>query len=271
MKGFVVNTTKSALAKVPENERILFLLLGHLANELSVLKKLFFFCAHSGVEDKWQRRANIVQALVVARVLIGKLCEGWELLNWYFFRNGLSKTYEPLLEVEGRETLSNLKRYFSKKNLIRNVRNSLSFHYSGEIIAKAFETAPENEPDEWQMCQTDNVGNCLFFSSEAVVNHALLDIILPGQPQEAMDRLFSESTEVASWFIDVISCLLEIIVQRHLLDNEGRLKMVPVDIGPVLSMDEVYVPYFVSKPAAENGDSPSMNREENHGMEAKSV
>jgi len=47
MKGFEINTTKSDLAKMPENERILFLLLGHLANELSVLKKLFFFCAHS--------------------------------------------------------------------------------------------------------------------------------------------------------------------------------------------------------------------------------
>ena len=255
MKGFEINTPKSELDKMPEAERTLFLLLGHLANELSILKKLFFFCGHSEAEEKWRRRANNAQALVMARVLIGKLWEGWELLQRYFFGNTLSKIYQPLLEVEEQKALSNLKKYFGKDNLIKNVRNSFSFHYSGEVIAKAFETTPENETDEWQMCQTDNVGNSLFFSSELVINHALLEIILPGQPQEAMDRLFEESTKVAGWFIDVISGCMTIIAERHFLDEDGGLEMVAVDIGPVQAMDDVRVPFFVSAPKAKNDGS----------------
>jgi len=255
VKGFEINTPKSQLEKMPEAERTLFLLLGHLANELSVLKKLLFFCGHSEAEDKWQRRANNAQALVMARVLIGKLCEGWELLQRYFFGNRLSKLYQPLLEPEEQKALSDLKKYFGSDNIIKNVRNSFSFHYSGEVMAKAFETTPENETDEWQMCQTDNVGNSLFFSSELVVNHALLEIILPGQPQEAMERLFEESTKVASWFIDVISGCMTVIAERHFLDENSRLEMVAIDIGPVPAIDDIRVPYFVSAPKAKNDDS----------------
>ena len=236
---------------MPENERVLFLLLGHLANELSVLKKVFYFCGHLEAEEKWQSRANKAQALVMARVLIGKLCEGWELLQRHFFRNGLSKIYEPLFGAEEQKALSNLKRYFGRDNLIRNVRNSFSFHYPGSVIAEAFETTPENETNEWQMCQTDSVGNSLFFSSELVVNHALLEMILPGQPQEATDQLFGETTEVGKWFIDVISGCMDIIAERHFLDKDGKMKMVSVDIGPLQSMDDVYVPYFVSRSKGE--------------------
>jgi hypothetical protein len=254
LEGYEINTPKSDLARVPEPERILFLLLGHLANELSVLKKLFFFCAHSEAQDKWQRRANNAQALVMARTLIGKLYEGWRLLDGCFFKSGLSRIYEPLLEADEREALSRLKKYFSKGNLIKDVRKKFSFHYSSDVIANAFETTPENEADPWQTCQTDSDGNTLYYSSELVINHATMEMIVPGRPEEATDRLFKESTEVARWFIDVIAGCMTIIVTRHFSDSKGKIEMAPVDIGPVQAMDAIRVPYFVSPPRSKNDE-----------------
>jgi hypothetical protein len=142
VKAVEIDTRKSELAKVPEAERTFLLLLGHLANELAVLSKLFLFCSEFESDDKWKRRAAPAQALVVGKLLVGKLSEGWELLQQSFFGSKLSQLFEPRLSPEAKEAIHHLKRYFGKENLIRNVRNRYSFHYSVEDIRGVFDHVP---------------------------------------------------------------------------------------------------------------------------------
>lgn len=250
MNGHEINIPIAKLLDMPETERNLFLMLGHLANELSMLKKLFLFCSHSESVDKWQSRANNAQALVMARVLIGKLWEGWLLLQKCFFGSKLSQQYDSLLSAEAKESLSSLKRYFNiKDNMIKKLRDNFSFHYSCEEMTKAFARTTESETDELQMYIGDNVGNSLFFASEHIVNQSLLETVLPGKPnEEAMERLVEESTQVAGWFIHVISGCMDVIAERYFLNENGRLEISAIDIGSVQAMNEIRVPYFVSAP-----------------------
>lgn len=186
----------------------------------------------------------------MARILIGKLWEGWQLLQKYFFGAKLSKDYDSLLSEKEKNYLSNLKKYFAKDNLIKNMRNDFSFHYSAEAMKKIFWEISENDPDNCQIYIGDNIGNSLFFVSEYVINNALLESILPGNQQEAMDKLFKESTEVARLFTEVISGCMNVIAEKYLLNENGQLDITAVDIGSVQAMDDIHIPYFVSAPHA---------------------
>jgi hypothetical protein len=105
-------------------------------------------------------------------------------------------------------------------------------------------TCPDT--DEWQLCLADSTGNSLYYSSELVVNHALLHAISPGAPQQAMDRLVDETTKVTGRFIDLINGCMIVFAERHLLDADGKLPMRPIDIANVPSTDDVQIPYFVT-------------------------
>jgi len=244
VKAVEIDTKKSELTRVPEAERTFFLLIGHLANELNVLNKLLFFCSQFETSEGWERRASTAQALVVGKILAGKLSEGWELLQRSFFSSKLSQLFEPLLAPEAKEALGHLKRYFGKENLIRNVRNRFSFHYSVEDVRGVFDQMPDT--DEWQMCLADSNGNSLYYSSELVVNYALLDAIAPGTPQQAMEKLLEETTKVTGWFIALINGCMVVFAERHLLDSDGKLEMRPVAIADVPSKDDVRIPYFIA-------------------------
>jgi hypothetical protein len=130
MKIVRIKIPKSLVAQLPEKERTFFFLMGHFGNELNVLQKLFYWCAIYSSDDEIRQRAHATQALVVAKLLIGKLYEGWALTEKVFFASHLSKVYEPLLMGEGKTGLDHLKRYFGRENLLNKVRNKFAFHYS---------------------------------------------------------------------------------------------------------------------------------------------
>jgi hypothetical protein len=94
-----IKLTQAQLDAVPEQERVLMVLLAHAANELNTLTKLFHFCSTQKAPTPIEEQARNAQALVLARVLAGKLYECWELLQRAFFGARLSQTYEPEFDI----------------------------------------------------------------------------------------------------------------------------------------------------------------------------
>ena len=72
--------TKQQLSLFPEKERVLLIQIGHLANELTTLTKLLIY-AHTDSSIDVVRKAYTMQASVIARICIGKVFEGWRLLE----------------------------------------------------------------------------------------------------------------------------------------------------------------------------------------------
>ena len=84
---------KKQLSLFPEKERVLFIQIGHLANELTILMKLLIY-AHTNSSLDVVRKAYTMQASVIARICIGKIFEGWRLLKTNLFASSLSKKYD---------------------------------------------------------------------------------------------------------------------------------------------------------------------------------
>lgn len=245
MKIFRVSTPKTVLERIPDSERVLYVLLGHLANELNVLNKFFFFSSHFDTKEKWLTRAHTMQALLVARMLIGKISEGWQLLHQGFFATKLSKTYETAMTDAATSALDNLKRYFGKDNLIVNARNRFSFHYSLADTRVALEKAPNS--DEWEIYLAEQQMNGLYYVSEMITSYALLEMIEPGNHKRAMKRLMQESHQVVGWFLAFIGGYMIAITEKYFLGENDKLQLETIDAGDVPFADSIEIPYFVSE------------------------
>lgn len=241
MELLKVNIRKSKLDTIPENERVFFIQLTNFLNELNILQKCVFF---SGNEIKSlnaiERRAQISQALFFIRMLAGKLNEGWEMLNKDFFGTQLSKEYKTALSQVGKDSLSELKRYFTRDNNVNLIRKKFAFHYDAEKIKGEIDKIPKNEVLE--MLISEHRGNCLYSFSDVTVNWAILNSIDPSNPARAMDTLIVEvAIKVGGWFQEFGADCVCIISEKLGLDYTG------VEIPEPPLIDDVKLPYFVKK------------------------
>src|SRR5215510_7875427 len=145
MKVYEIPISKRQLDAIPADERVFFFQIGHLANELSTLNRLLLFVSNSNGITDLERRARNAQAMLLIRLCSGKLFEGWQMLQRDFFGSKLSKEYEPLMDESGRNSLTEIKRYFSKSNLIKDIRDNFAFHYSAEDLRNQIERINDND------------------------------------------------------------------------------------------------------------------------------
>ena len=66
---------KSTLAAIPDAERSLFFMLGHIANELSCLRRLLIIAIHYKWPEPVRASIHVSQALLLAKMLAGKCRE----------------------------------------------------------------------------------------------------------------------------------------------------------------------------------------------------
>jgi hypothetical protein len=133
MKIHRIKIPGATLFKIPEDDRLFFLGFGHLINELNTLHKLLLWSLEAPATHEIESSAHFSQQLLLSRVLCGKLCEGKK------FVQGKGASYAQVVPLEAQQALSNLKKYFSQKNLICNVRNKFSFHYDPKTWRSAID------------------------------------------------------------------------------------------------------------------------------------
>jgi hypothetical protein len=75
-----IKLSRSKLAAMPQNERVLLLLLAHASNELTVLRKPILMMRKSASESQIVE-VEAGQVFIFTRLLVGKLHEVWELSN----------------------------------------------------------------------------------------------------------------------------------------------------------------------------------------------
>ena len=100
-----------------------------------VLKKLLERTARNPTDNPVLRDVHLSQSFIIARLLAGRLWEGWELIRKAYFSTRLSLAIESKLPDDTLEALGKLKKYFGKKNIIDILRNEFAFHYSCRIFS----------------------------------------------------------------------------------------------------------------------------------------
>lgn len=242
MKLLKINIPKSKLDTIPEREQVFFIQLMQFLNELNILQKCVIV-SNNELESLTtiEKRGQISQAQFFIRSLAGKLNEGWKMISKNFVETQLSREYENLLSQKSKESLSELKAYFSaENNLVRLIRNKFAFHYDRKKIREEVKKIPQEELLE--MYISEHRGNCLYSISDTVVNWAILNSINSSNSQQAMDILIGDiAIKVSRWFREFCGDCVCIIAKKL------ELNSTEVEIPEPPSIDDVKSPYFVKR------------------------
>lgn len=234
---------RETLESVPDAERTLLVLLGHAANELSVLTKLFHFCATPADEAEVLMQARNAQALVLGRLLTGKIYECWQLLQSAYFGSQVSRTYAPLLDPAPSAAIDSLGRYFGRDNVIERVRNRFAFHYSPDQVPLGFAKLIDGDSLDIYLSETN--ANTLYSFAESVTGRALMESIDPADHSRSVGTLIDETTDAIGWLNEAIAGIFTTCFRRHIGGNIYELGAKPLDIEGAPDWKSVAIPYFV--------------------------
>jgi hypothetical protein len=237
-----IQLTRAQLDRVPSMERRLLILVAHAANEINTLSKLFHFAA-SSASDGIAGHAERAQALVLGRVLTGKIYEFWKLLQASYFGTQLARDYQSLLDDESRGALDSLKRYFGRDNLIAIVRNKFAFHYSADQVDAGYAALVEGDPLEVYLAQHN--GNTLFTFAETIAGRALLEGIHAGDPDAAFGALIRETSDAVGFITEVAGGIMDVCIQRNLQKTLYELGAQVIEVDGVPDSQGVSIPFFI--------------------------
>lgn len=239
---------KEKLKSANTTERTFFLIIAHLSNELNVLNKLYFWAGEYPTSNEVEESGKIAMTLLFLRLLAGKLKEGNELLQKYFYGTAISKEYVPKLKAEGKETLDKIKKYFSRKNLINDIRNNYAFHYSPDELNAVL---PEI-PDDLEMYVSDvAAANTLHYFAEVIANHAVLKNINPEDELSAYQKLVKEILTVSRWFIDFANYLMVEFISKYgqdIWDGEAER----IEFSGLQNINDIKLPWFTDASSLHN-------------------
>ena len=207
--------SRAQLDAIPEAKRRLFILIAHAANGISVLSKLFHFSAHSKTECKTEApiltQAANAQALVLGRILTGKICECWKLLQSGFLASALSKAYVPQFEPEASQALDDLRRYFGRENAIATVRNKHAFHYSVDQIEAGYRALVDGDPLDIYLAQS--TANTFYAFADSIAGRAMLEGIKTGDG--AFQLLVNDTARMVDRLNTVIGAIIVLILREY--------------------------------------------------------
>lgn len=235
--------TKAQLIQIPLAERNLLVMLAHAANEISVMAKFFHFCSGNKSDIHVLEQAENSQALLLGRMLTGKLYEFWKLLHSGYFASSLSRIYNDAIDDAGRQALESMRRYFGRDNLIENVRNGHAFHYDIKKIQNGFNSLEETESLDIYLAKAN--ANSLFAFADTIAGRAMLEAIAPGDPAKALTDLLTEISLAVGWVNVVIGSLMVACLERNLGGNLYSLGARIIDIEGAPSSQVVRIPYFI--------------------------
>ena len=233
--------SKKHLDQLPKEEKVFFVQLTHLLDELSILSKCVVFASNAiEVKQEVEKTAQRMQALFFIRILAGKIYEGWQMFHASYFSSQLSQKYDKLLSNSASGSIEELKRYFAKNNLIYEIRNKYAFHYDRKNVENQLNHIAQDET--LSMLISEHQGNNLFSFSDAIINSSILNYINPNDQQKAMDTFVEEVLpKVCKWFQNFGYGFIELIIKNL----ESNCEEIELEVVPTI--EDVKLPYFVRK------------------------
>jgi len=240
MEIFKIPISEQQLDSIPADERLFFIQIGHLANELSTLNRLLLFTSNSTGATELERQIGNSHNLLLLRLCSGKLFEGWQMLKKDYFGSRLSIKYDSLLDESGKASLSEIKRYFSKKNLIKDIRDNFAFHYSSEDLQNQLQ---DTGTLYFYLAKTH--GNSFYSFADVLVGFAMLSKVQGVDPQRAMDTLFADPLRAIKWFQTFISSCMIILGETYLGITWEALGANTIEIPNAKHWKDVQLPLFL--------------------------
>ena len=249
-----VTLDRAKLDAMPRNERNFLVLLAHAANEIAILAKLFHYTAIGAPRKSLSKQVFNVQALLMGRLVMGKIYECWVILRDHYFGKALETKYEPQIEPECRTAIADMKKYFTGKNLISRIRNKYAFHYDLKQIAEGHRAL---EPgDSLDMYLSEKQANTLYAFADVIAGRAMLETIHRGDPKKALEMLIDETRTAIGWINPATGGLMAACFKDYFGEQLEDLNPKVIKVKSQPFGKGVRIPYFISplreKPSRRN-------------------
>jgi hypothetical protein len=245
---------KDTLAKMPPEERSLFLLLGYASNQVNVLWKLVIIATNSTPENPIEVRVSGAQTQVLVRLTIGAMWEAWLLVERGFLKNAIGRDYASLLDSPARAALDRLKKFFGSSRLA-TIRNNFAYHHpTNEQMEAAFQMAMANKDSEdidWSIFFNQALLNTFFFVSDYVLVHGITDALKETDVNAAHEKLLRDLAPVANDLSEFTFGFAKAIFQKYINRDELVMNVV-AKIADAPDIDAVRLPHYVETPGLRN-------------------
>jgi hypothetical protein len=245
-----IPVSKDLLRKMPEEERALLILLGYVANQINLLSKLVIFSSNR-TPDGVEQALSAAQTQMLARLVIGVLNEGWELIRKRFLRSSIGRDYRPRLDAGGGAALAELQKTFGGSNIINKIRSNYAFHhpYNSDVNA-AFETAA-NDPawdGEWNWFFSHSAYNSFYFPSDFIIMHGMLAAVGETDLIAAQEKIMAVVRSASENMAQFIMALTAAFWVRHF--GSEMTGEVCAEITGAPGAFDVWIPFFMEIPDA---------------------
>jgi hypothetical protein len=196
MKINLLKVATDKLTHLSNDEKVFFLYMGHLRNELTMLQSILNLSSSYDPKNDYLSVINGSMSQLTVRLLAGKLSEGWQYLQSSYFPTKIALNIEPNLQPDSIAALNKLKKYFKGKNLIHKIRNNFAFHYSTKNNSKVINKLDNAE--DWQVVFRDQQIP-FFISAEQIISETMYEEV-NSDPDKALEEFFKEVFDVTQDF-----------------------------------------------------------------------
>ncbi len=237
-----LNFTKTELTNLSSVEQKLFVLAGHVSNDIGVLQKLLVWSMNSSPVSDVAKDGTSTQNLIIVKLLAGKLNEAWRVMERVYF-SGPSQSYYAELPEDAQAAQKQLSGYFGKRNAITEVRNNFAFHYSEDEIPDVLAELPDEM--DFRLFLGEEVGNSLYHYAEQPMFRQLIDNLPTGEGVEAFNALVGDVLEIASAALTFFAGCILVASQKM---YPGRA-LTPELIGDedLASLNDMEIPFFMTR------------------------
>ena len=234
--------TKADLTGLSAVEQKLFVIAGHVSNDIGVLQKLLVWSMNSSPVSNIAKDGTSTQNLIIVKLLAGKLNEAWRVMQRVYF-GGPSQSYYTQLPEDAQAAQKTLRSYFGKTNAITEVRNNFAFHYSEDEIPDVLADLPDEM--DFRFFLGEKVGNSLYHYAEEPMFRQLIDNMPSGEGVEAFNALVDDVLAIAPAVLTFfVGCILVASQKMY----PGRA-LTPELIGDedLASLNDMEIPFFMTR------------------------
>jgi hypothetical protein len=233
--------SRADVRSIPENERHLLVVVGHSANELTILNKQLLWSLRGSTGEGPEHLAQLTQMAFVLRTLAGKVYEVQKTLRRDFVCSGIARQWQEGMPVDLSAAIEKIKVYFENKdNAIRLIRDKYAFHFDEIRVDDALNAVS----DEFDLYFGEINGNCLYQGPQIVAMVSLLQAAGGDAIEDTLPRISQEVIDVSRLVLYAANLIIQEVLSRSGYAGESsRVSMAVIEDVPEL--ESVRVPYFV--------------------------
>jgi hypothetical protein len=243
---YPLTLTQDEFKTAPERERIFYLKLGIIANEVSALNKLSLFSLTQIDDSELSNRAGSTLSMLALRLLAGRLYEAHAVITTGY--NPLKLAYREAMKGDGEACYLKLNSYFSNPaNFVKSIRHKLAFHTDSEAFQAGVDQMDSDEAIVDYMSQQR--GNTLFWGAEAALISVLKYLAGSKDTIAVYSRLLDDTRMVAGLVNDFAYAFGLAFYHRNFPKKLQALADAKITIRDAPILTEFSLPWFFEAPS----------------------